>query len=277
MIKLPEGRPIVANNRKPWGQKDQNTSSSQSSWARDLSPKLQALRNIPAEINFERMVEARVLVSVQNADLGDFSNRVYEELEAKLLTVGGTMPGITKDDLVKYFATAIYSRVMWVNHTMDGRSFRPSDRWALPVPMSYVVSALGRVESEDGPTYVPQWDNAGDALLLDKLEWEDITRRLSALEPYGFRLVHALEKDEAGVAEVMSLLRLETSEGEFFFGWVPPHAFECLVALIAGLTPADPVVMPLHPALLPRYRLRGEWVLQWRHDFASLSSHRDVV
>jgi hypothetical protein len=245
-------------------------------WGSDLPPSLKALRNIPAEVNYARIGEERVLVTVANADLADFSNRVYDELEAKLLIAGGQMPGVTKEELQKYFATAIYSRVMWVNHTMSPRSFRPSDAWALPVPMSYVVSAIGRVETEDGPTYVPEWDTAGDDLLLTREEWEFLTRRLRGLEPFGLRLVRALEKDEKGVGEVMSLLRLETPEGDFFYGYIPPHAFECLCALIAGMRPVTPVQMPIHSALLPKYRLRGEWVLHWRHEFATLSTHRDV-
>lgn len=266
--------------KKPWEKGNSNSNggnTTASGWGRELPPNLKALREIPAEVNFARIGEAKVLVSVQNADLADFSDRVYDELESKLIVAGGSMPEITKEDLVRYFATAIYSRVMWVNRTMRPRSFRPDDPWALPVPMSYVVSAIGRVETEDGPTYVPEWDSAGDDLLLPREEWEVLTRRLRALEPYGLRFVRAYEKDASGVGEVMSLLRLDTSEGIFFYGNVPPHAFECLVALIAGLTPVDPVELPAHPALLPKYKLRGEWVLHWRHDFASISTHRDVV
>lgn len=244
-----------------------------------MPPNLRALREVPAELNYARTSEARVLVSVATADLVDFSSRVYDELEAKLIAVGGNMPPeITKEDLVKYFATAIYSRVMWVNRSMDSqRSFRPDERWALPVPMAYVVAAIGRVETDDGPTYIPEWDPAGNSSLLTRQEWELLTRRLAALEPYGLRFVKALEKETTGVAEVMSLLRLETPEGEFFYADIPPHAFECMCAMIAGLTPAIPVQLPTHPALLPKYRLNGAWVLRWRHEFAQLSSHRDVV
>lgn len=265
-------------NRKagqPWnGGKTTNSSS----WGSSLPANLRALSAIPAEINFDRMGEVPVLVSVANADLADFSHRVYQELEAKLIVVGGNMPPeISEEVLLKYFATAIYSRVMWVNHTTTPRSFRPDEPWSLPVPMSYVIAAIGRVETEDGPVYVPTWNPEGDQYVLSREEWEQVTRRLRALEPYGLRFVKAYEKDSTGVSDVMSLLRLETPDGEYFFGQVPPHAFECICALIAGLSPVAPVQMPNHPALLPRYRLRSQWVVSWMHDFASLSDQRDVV
>jgi hypothetical protein len=271
-----KGRPIVANKQQPW-KKAPSEPNGSSGWASKLPSNLSALRNIPAELNYARMVETSVLVSVQNVDLADFSDRVYEELDAKLITVGGSMPNITKEDLLKYFATALFSRVMWVNRTMRPNSYRPDEEWALPIPMTYVVSAIGRVQSEDGPTYVPVWDAGGDDLILARTEWELLTRKLRALEPFGLRFIRALEKDVKGVDDVMSILRLETPDGAFFYGNVPPHAFECLCALIAGLSPVVPVEMPTHPALLPKYRLRGEWVLQWRHEFATLSTHRDVV
>jgi len=271
-----KGRPIVANAKQPWKKSPTETNGS-SGWGVKLPSNLGVLRNIPAELNYARMVETSVLVSVQNVDLADFSNRVYDELEAKLITVGGSMPDITQEDMLKYFATALYSRVMWVNRTMRPNSYRPDEEWALPIPMTYVVSAIGRVQSEEGPTYMPVWDEAGDDLILPRLEWELLTRKLKALEPFGLRFIRALEKDVKGVDDVMSILRLETPDGVFFYGNVPPHAFECLCALIAGLSPVVPVEMPTHPALLPKYRLRGEWVLQWRHEFASLSTHRDVV
>jgi hypothetical protein len=273
----------MANRKQPWKREDSGfrdeakTVQSSAGWGSKLPPNLNVLRNIPAELNYARMVETSVLVSVQNADLEDFSNRVYDELEAKLIAVGGSMPDITKEDLLRYFATALYSRVMWVNRTMRPNSYRPDEEWALPIPMTFVVSAIGKVQSEDGPTYMPVWDTEADALIMERSEWEVLTRKLKALEPFGLRFIRALEKDVKGVDDVMSILRIETADGDFFYGNVPPHAFECLCALIAGLSPAVPVQLPMHPALLPKYRLRGAWVLQWRHEFASLSTHRDVV
>lgn len=262
----------MARNNKPWGKSENQGSG----WGVDLPANLRALADIPSENNPARMGEVQVLVSVHNADLEDFASRVHSELNSKLVVIGGEMT-VTREELLKYFATAIYSRVMWVNHTMDGNSFRPNEAWALPVPMHLVVSALGRVETDQGTVYVPMWEAAGNDYLLSREEWEDVTRRLAALEPYGLRMVKALEKDEKGVEKVMSLLRLDTDEGEFFFANVPPHALECLVALIAGLTPAETVTMPTHPALVPGFRLNRTWVVRWRHDFAKLSTHRDIA
>jgi hypothetical protein len=262
---------------KPWKQgQNQGPSSTAGSWDRDIPPHLRALGDIPSEINPSRIGETRVLVSVQNADLGDFVHRIFGELSAKIAAVGGTFT-VSEDELVKYFATAIYSRVMWVNHTMTDGAFRPNDLWALPVPMHMVVSAIGIVETDRGLRYIPEWDKAGTKLLMNREQWEDVTRRLIALEPYGFRLVKALERNEQGVEKVMTLIRLSTDEGDFFYADVPPHALECIVALIGGLSPAQPVTMPTHPALVPGFRLNREWVLRWRHDFAKLSTHREAV
>jgi hypothetical protein len=228
------------------------------------------------------MGDISVLISAQTADLSDLTTRVYDELQAKLIAAGGQMT-VTEEELVRYFATAIYSRTMWVNRTMRPDAFRPNDKWALPVSMHMVVSAIGIVETAAGVRYVPEWvqpvTKAGEKpLILTRSEWENITRRLLALEPFGLRFVKAYEQSEAGVEKVMTLLRVDEEAETFFYAWVPPHALEALIAAVLGVSRTQPVDMSSMPLdSIPTYRIRGSWVLRFMHDFARMNEHRDVA
>jgi hypothetical protein len=264
----------MANRKKPWEQKSE--SAPRGDWG-NLPSNLRILADLPGEMNPHSMGDIQVLVSVSNTDLGDLSDRVWDELNAKLIASGGEMT-VTREELVGYFATAIYSRTMWVNRNMRPGTFRPDDKWALPVAMHMVVNAIGIVDSQTGARYIPQWDEAGTPLVLDRLTWESVTRRLIALEPFGLRFAKAYEKSEFGVEKVMSLLRVDDISDFYYFAWVPPHALEALIAAVLGLkrvvsTPLD--ALPLDA--IPRYRIRGSWVLRWMHDFARVSEHRDVA
>jgi len=270
---------MATRKNRPWDKEKADSVPSGGSWG-SLPANLKPLADLPGELTPHRMGDIPVLVSVQNSDLGDFSDRVWAELDAKLLAAGGAMT-VTRDELVKYFATAIYSRVMWVNRTMRPGTYRPSDKWALPVAFSMIVSAIGRVETTTGVNYVPVWQESAEsiAMLLSKPEWEDVTRRLIALEPFGLRFVKAYETSEAGVEKVMSLLRVDATDDTFFYAWVPPHALETLIAAILGLRRSgDPVdILSLPKDAIPTYRIRGSWVLHFMHDFARLNEHRDVA
>lgn len=267
-------------NRKnqPWKAKQDATRSPSDTWAASLPAEYRTMAEVPSQMNVDSMGSVQVLVTVQNADLADLSNRIYNELSSKIQVAGGSMP-ISQDDLLKYFATALYARVAWVNRQERGGrlSFRPTDRWALPVPMSIVVAAIGKVESQRGTTYVPVWNESGNDLVLEKSEWERISNQLRSVEDYGFRFVKALERADEGVERIMSMFIVDEPEDRVFYGHIPPTALDCLVALYAGLSRVQPVEMPSEPDLVPRYKLRGSWVVHWRHDFAAPSSHRDVV
>lgn len=269
---------MATRRNRPWDKEKADSSPSGGGWG-SLPANLRPLADLPGELTPHRMGEIPVLVSVQNADLGDLSDRVWDELNAKLIAVGGAMT-VTKEELVRYFATAIYSRTMWVNRMMRPGTYRPNDKWALPVAFHMVVSAIGRVETSSGVTFVPVWDDsAGEILVLDKNEWENVTRRLIALEPYGLRFVKAYETSEAGVEKVMSLLRMDEVDESFFYAWVPPHALETLIAAILGIRRMEGTVdmSSLPRDLIPTYRIRGSWVLRFMHDFARLNEHRDVA
>jgi hypothetical protein len=237
------------------------------------------LADLPGELTPHKMGEVRVLVTVQSADLADLCSRVYDELNAKLIAVGGQMT-VTEDELLRYFATAIYSRTMWVNRTMQSNSFKPNDKWALPVAFHMVVSAIGRVETKDGIVYIPVWQeqSADGVQVMSRSEWEGVTRRLLALEPFGLRFVKAYEMSEAGVEKVMSLIRVDEEAETFFYAWVPPHALEAMIAAVLGVRRTVPVDMTnVQLDQIPTYRIRGSWVLRFMHDFARLNEHRDVA
>jgi len=267
---------MATSKSRPWN-KESKDSSPTGGWGA-LPANLRPLADLPGELTPHRMGEIRVLVSAQTADLADLSERVYDELEAKLLASGGQMT-VTRDQLVRYFATAIYSRTMWVNRTMRPDSFRPNDKWALPVAFHMVVSAIGRVEGKDGVVYVPQWvAPTVDGLIMAKPEWESVTRHLIALEPFGLRFVKAYEQSENGVEKVMSLLRAEEDDEIFFYAWVPPHALEALMAAVLGVRRTSPVnIASMELDSIPTYRIRGSWVLRFMHDFARMNEHRDVA
>lgn len=270
----------MANRKRPW-DKDKETSSPGDGWG-TLPANLRPLADLPGELTPHRMGEVRVLVTVQNEDLGDFSDRVWRELNAKLVAAGGELT-VTPEELLKYFATAIYSRVMWVNRTMNSGSFKPNDKWAIPVAMHMVISAIGHVEGtgiNNGIRYIPVWDEGGAEFLLTRQEWERITVKLLALEPFGLRFVKAYEQSENGVEKVMSLLRVDDSveNDTFFYAWIPPHALETLIAAILGIRRTNSVTLnPQERESIPPYRMRGSWVLRWMHDFARMNEHRDVA
>jgi len=266
---------MATRKARPWEKEPEKSVSSSGGWG-SLPTNLRPLADLPGELTPHRMGDVQVLVSVQNQDLGVLRDHVWRELNAKLIAAGGALT-VSSEELLKYFATAIYSRVMWVNHTMREGSFRPNDRWAIPVAMHMVVSAIGRVEA-NGIVYVPEWDASGNEFLLNRAEWEDLTIKLLALEPYGLRFVKAYETSEAGVDKVMTLLRVDEPDDSFFYAWIPPHALETLIAAVLGLRRPNPVNLTGVPReAIPPYRMRGSWVLRWMHDFARMNEHRDVA
>jgi len=267
----------MATQNRPW-KKEQKAPDSASGWG-SLSANLRPLADLPGELTPHKMGDIPVLITASSADLADLNVRVYDELNAKLVAAGGQMT-VTPDELLKYFATAIYSRTMWVRRSLPAGYLRPSDKWALPVAFSLVVSAIGIVESKDGVRYVPEWvgSETDNTLLLSRQEWESITRRLLALEPFGLRFVKAYEQSEGGVEKVMSLLRVDEPGETYFYAWVPPHALEAIIAAVLGVRRTEPVILNgVSLDMIPTYRIRGSWVLRFMHDFARMNEHRDVA
>lgn len=270
----------MANSKKPWERSSSPPPQSRGDWG-NLPSHLRALADLPGERNPRSIGEVHVLISAQTADLADFTHRVWDEINAKLVSAGGNIT-VTEEELLKYFVTGIYSRIAWVNRNFERGNrrwgFRPDDMWALPVQMHMVISAIGRVRTERNVIYVPRWVEPEVPLVLERPEWENITRKLLALEPFGLRFVRAYEKDESGVEKVMSIIRVDTVDETYFYSFVPPHALEALIAAILGIARSDSesiVSMPLDA--VPGYRVRGSWVMTWMHEFSKLSEHRDVA
>lgn len=266
----------MANSKsRPWNNSNKAEGPG-GGWG-DLSPNLRPLADLPGEMNPHKMGDIPVLVSVQTAELTDLNHRVWTELQSKLVAAGGEMT-VSEEELLKYFSTAIYARVMWVNRSMPPRGFRPNDLWALPVAMHMVISAIGEVETER-LVYRPVWVAPTDSdVILTIPEWEDITRRLLALEPFGLRFVKALELSEKGVDKVMTLIRVDEPEETFFYAYVPPHALEAIIAAVLGIRRTETMTMDAYPRdMIPTYRVRGSWALGFMRDFARMNEHRDVA
>lgn len=247
--------------------------SQASGWGAQLSGSARRLAEQPiGSLTTHRMKTLTVIVSIDLVDTRDFSDRVYGEIAARVHLNGGEMP-VTNEEFVKYFITALKTRVSWVNRGLPGSNFgiRVDDAWALPVPMAQVVSAIGIIDSGPGTRYVPAWNEESDEFVLSRVEWEDVTRRLLALESLpGVDFIHALEKDISGVERVMCLMLGAEDGEEYFYADVPIHALEALVAMIAGLRPqayVDVAVLP--PQLIPVYRVGKTWVAGFMHELAT--------
>jgi hypothetical protein len=212
-----------------------------------------------------------VIVSVNQANLEDLSTKIHSLINSEVEISGGQMT-VSDEELKRYFVTAIYARTKWVNFQSVG-PFRPDGQWALPVPMHMVVNALGEVETQPNRRYVPVWNTAGDELVLSPTEWESITRRLTALELLpNVEFIHAFEKDRKGSDVVMPLLHGNVDGQNFFYANVPPHALECLIAMVAGLASGTPVdIEGLPPQVIPVYRVSHTWVAGFMQDFSYLA------
>jgi hypothetical protein len=201
------------------------------------------------------------------------------ELNAKLVAVGGELL-VTEEELLRYFSTAIYARTMWVLRAVGQtakRSFAPKDRWALPTAMAYVVNAIGVVETQEGRRYVPVWAGS-EELILTRDEFDDLTLRLLAYEPFGLRFAHAIEPGIEGVDKVMTLIRVDEENDTFFYAWVPPTALEAITAAILGVQRTNQLDMNLVESdMIPTFRIRGSWALGYMADMARMNEHRDVA
>jgi len=271
---------MANRSNKPW-DKEVKASSPSGGWG-SLPGNLRPLADLPGELTPHKRGDITVLIHAQSADLADLTRRVWRELNAKLVAAGGQMT-VAEEELLRYFATGIYHRVRWVTRNTQRGDIRPDDKWALPVAMHMVIGAIGIVETSEGLRYVPQWvaptQAAGEVpLIMSRDEWEEVTSRLLALEPFGLRFVKGYEKEISGVEKVMTLVRVDDPDETFFYAWVPPHALEALIAAVLGVSRTEPVdVRGLPRDFIPTYRIRGSWVLSFMHDFARMNEHRDVA
>jgi hypothetical protein len=261
---------------KPW---DKSGSSENTESGRGVPANLRKLADIPGESTPRAKRSIPVLITATTVELADLSRRVWLELNAKLVAVGGRMT-VTEEQLLAYFSTAIYARTQWVLRLagMDSRrTFAPKDRWALPTAMAYVVNAVGVVETQEGRRYHPVWAGSDD-LILSRDEMELITIQLLALEPYGLRFAKGFEPGVEGVDKVMTLIRVDEEGDVFYYAWVPPHALEAITAAVLGVSRTVPVTMDgIEADLIPTFRIRGSWALSYMADMARMNEHRDVA
>jgi hypothetical protein len=270
---------MATRRNKPW-DKDKGSNPESSAAGRGVPANLQKLAGIPGESTPKARRSIPVLITVETAELVDLNRRVWLELNAKLVAVGGELM-VTQDQLLRYFATAIYARTMWVMRQVSleptRRSFAPKDRWALPTAMAYIVNAIGVVETQEGRRYVPTW--VGDeSFILSRTEFEDYTAQLLAYEPYGLRFAKGFEPGIEGVDKVMTLIRVDEEGDSFFYAWVPPTALEAITAAVLGVRRTNLIDMDVvEPDMIPTFRIRGSWALGYMADMARMNEHRDVA
>jgi len=267
---------MATRKSKPW---DKGEPTEPTATGRGVPANLRKLADIPGESTPRAKRSIPVLITIRTAELVDLNRRVWLELNAKLVAVGGEML-VSEAQLLQYFATAIYARTNWVLRRVgmeSRRSFAPKDRWALPPSMAYIVNAIGVVETQEGRRYHPVWVG-DDEYILTRDEFEDLTTQLLALEPYGLRFAKGFEPAVEGVDKVMTLIRVDEEGDVFFYAWVPPHALEAISAAVLGIQRQNPIDMTLvEPDMIPTFRIRGSWALGYMADMARMNEHRDVA
>jgi hypothetical protein len=244
------------------------------SYSDSLPETWRELTKRPSRVRPLPIGEVEVLVVADTADLRVFSDNVWEEISSFCAGHGTAVP-VTADELAMYFATALITRVRHV--TSKRRDIRVEDRWALPFPMQYVVSAVGNVELESPMvTIVPTVASEAEALLLARPAWESITRRLASLEPLGLRFAKALEAKREGVARVMCLLLIGSGRELEFVADKPFTVVDALTAKAAGLRTNIELsgVFSTNPIWTPPYVMAGAEVVVFEHKFADIGYRR---
>lgn len=175
----------------------------------DLPETWRELSKISARAAVPAVGELTVLVGASALELGAFTKMVWEQIDSFCNAHGMPETPVSEEELRLYFQTALHTRVARVrNERID---IRVEDRWALPYPMQYVVSAIGRVELESpAVVLVPQMAPKVDR--LDRAQWDSVSRRLRSLVPLGLRVASALEAKREGVARVMRLMITEQGD-----------------------------------------------------------------
>jgi hypothetical protein len=250
--------------------------------ASSVPEELRGLERITSEIRPSVGSELPVLIVVDNADLAEFSDRIWSQIDTSVALRGGSWD-VTASQLLKYFATAIHTRVSHVNRQRRGAGrtelnmvrtgLTVHDKWMIPFPMQHVISSIGVNTVGDGDVLVyPVWDEGGDQFLLSLQEQQEITRKLRVLEALGMRFARALEQNNEGVVKVMTLT-FSVSESDPNGEWIGNETFtvvDALSASIAGIRTADAWNVTTHPVFAPSARIRRDTVVRYLFDFATL-------
>lgn len=228
---------------------------------------------ISATLNTEKVgVHTVSMLVVGNIEFVALVDNVYSTLVAVTDAQGADF-SLDREDLMKYFATAVYSRVAYV--TRERRPIvRPEDMWALPAPMAYALNAIGRVELGNGITVVPQWVESAEQtnLLLSRDDVMRISRVLRALEPLGFRFVRQMEKSRDGDPTVMSIVPTYDDRGEVIFtSHTAATGIHFVTAAVLGFQPVE-VPDGIPRMWLPDYTMAGRRLVTLRERYASMEA-----
>jgi len=239
-------------------------------------------------------VEQWMLLALANSILDQLVTRQYDQLEAEIEAVGGSL-GVTQDQYGRYQITALKTRDRKV---LGGRwrslGYAPfdmdvSEPWAITTAMHSVLSSVGEVRFGDsGPRIYPLWDTGADDLVLNRDERDMVTRKLrAAYQQCGIKYENAISADREGHQKVMILAYLP-EEGKWVAG--EPFSLQDATAhACLGITPVTQVTsgrvgpdymavdmdaLATHlaqvPFWVPNMQFKRRTVMQYLQDFADL-------
>jgi len=166
---------------------------------------------------------------------------------------------VTREEWMRYAYTALRSRLARVNDEQG--QIRSDAEWQIPSMIASVLNAIGRV-TIDGPAmqYTPVWNRAYDSMVMDKVEWAQVTAKLRALasdRDYAkFIFVRSLSGDRSGDRMVMDLIpvRDETGAIRRLHSDQPVDGIAAFVYLAAGFAPDvfANLTLEVHPRALPK-------------------------
>jgi hypothetical protein len=174
---------------------------------------------------------------------------------------------VTRDEWLRYAYTALRSRLARVND--DPGQIRSDAEWQIPSMIASVLNSLGRV-TIDGPAmqYTPVWNPAYDSMLMDKLEWANVTAKLRALaadrDHAKFVFVRNLSGDRSGDRMIMDLIPVRDEMGAIrrLHSDQPVDGVAAFVYLAAGFAPDvfANLTLQVHPRALPKRYLDADAV-----------------
>lgn len=135
---------------------------------------------------------------------------LYADDIARMLGVrgGNAIMDMNEKNLLRYFRTALYARVLQVNsswHEAKAHHLRAVTRTAgLPIVLANVLAQVGSAIDKDyGLRFVPKYEiDADDFMPAD--EFQAMSDQLRQLEDCGLKLVYGLPKDLDGSLAFMA-------------------------------------------------------------------------
>lgn len=252
-----------------------------------IPEEIRRLDSINAVVRTSIGSELPVLIVVDNADLRDLVDRVWNQIDAVVLQRGGSW-AVTPEQLLRYFATAIHTRVSHVNRQrrsagrtelkMVKTGLTVSDKWAIPFPLQHAISAIGtdRMGDQNDVLIYPVWVASGDQFLMTYQEQQTVTAQLRMVETLGLRFARALESSNTGVTKVMMLtFAMRDSDdpdvpGGEWIGNAPFTVLDAISASLLGIRPAEDFVVTDHPLWAPSWRIGRNEVVKYTWDFAQM-------